>query len=73
MGLASIAGDYGAAVVLVMGVFLGSATWWFILVLVVGLLRGRFNSSMMLWVNIIAGLIITGFGVVALLSLIRFR
>jgi threonine/homoserine/homoserine lactone efflux protein len=73
MGLVNTAGDYGAAVVLVMGVFLGSATWWFILVLVVGLLRGRFNSSMMRWVNIIAGLIITGFGVVALLSLIRFR
>ena len=73
MGLVNTAGDYGAAVVLVMGVFLGSATWWFILVLVVGLLRGRFNSSMMLWVNIIAGLIITGFGVVALLSLIQIR
>jgi threonine/homoserine/homoserine lactone efflux protein len=73
MGLVNTAGDYGAAVVLVMGVFLGSATWWFILVLVVGLLRGRFNSSMMRWVNIIAGLIITGFGVVALLSLIQIR
>jgi threonine/homoserine/homoserine lactone efflux protein len=73
MGLVNTAGDYGAAVALVMGVFLGSATWWFILVLVVGLLRGRFNSSMMRWVNIIAGLFITGFGVVAILSLIRIR
>jgi threonine/homoserine/homoserine lactone efflux protein len=55
MGLVNTAGDYGAAVVLVMGGFLG------------------FNSPMMLWVNIIAGLIITGFGVVALLSLIQIR
>lgn len=73
MGLANTGGDYGSAVILVMGVFLGSATWWFILVLVVGILRGRFNSAMMRWVNIIAGAIITGFGVVALLSLIQIK
>lgn len=70
MGLASTGGDYGSAVILVVGVFLGSASWWLILVGVVGILRGRFKPSMLRWVNIIAGLIITGFGVVALLSLI---
>ena len=70
MGLANTAGDYSSAVILVLGVFFGSATWWFILVLGVGILRARFNPSMLRWVNIIAGVIITGFGVVALLSLI---
>ena len=70
MGLASTGGDYGSAVFLVMGVFLGSAAWWFILVGGVGIMRGRFNSSMLRWVNILSGIIITGFGLVALLSLI---
>lgn len=70
MGLAGTGGDYSAAVILVLGVFLGSTSWWFILVGGVGIMRGRFNSSMLRWVNILSGIIITGFGLIALLSLI---
>lgn len=70
MGLASTGGDYGAAVILVLGVFLGSVSWWLILVGGVGVLRGRFKPSILRWVNILSGIIITGFGMVALLSLV---
>ena len=70
MGLVSTDGDYGSAVILVLGVFFGSALWWFILVGGVSFFRERFNASMLRWVNIISGVIITAFGLVALLSLI---
>ncbi|MCK4899999.1 MAG: LysE family transporter [Anaerolineales bacterium] len=70
MGLVSTDGDYGSAVILVLGVFFGSALWWFILVAGVSIFRERFNASMLRWVNIISGVIITAFGLVALLSLI---
>jgi threonine/homoserine/homoserine lactone efflux protein len=52
---------------LVVGVFVGSASWWLLLSSVVGLLRDRFNSSWMRWVNRLAGVIILGFGVAAFL------
>jgi arginine exporter protein ArgO len=69
LGVASASGDYVSAVVLVLGVFLGSALWWLILSGGVGLFRARFNSHWLRWVNRISGVIITGFGLLALLSL----
>jgi len=69
LGLASSSGDYSSAAMLVLGVFCGSAAWWLLLSGIVGFLRDRFNFSIMLWVNRISGLIITGFGVFALTSL----
>ncbi len=68
MGLASGAGDYASAATLVAGVFLGSASWWFILSGGVSLFRSRFNLQAMKWVNRISGAIILGFGLLALLS-----
>jgi threonine/homoserine/homoserine lactone efflux protein len=61
-------GDYGAASVLVLGVFCGSALWWLCLSGAVSLLRGRFDASLMLWVNRASGVIISAFGVAALAS-----
>ena len=69
LGLASAAGSYTSAVILVLGVFLGSATWWFLLSGGVGLLRDRFNTQGLLWVNRVSGLIITIFGIIALTNL----
>lgn len=58
--------DYGAAALLVGGVFLGSAAWWLTLSLLVGALRSRFDSRALLWVNRLSGVIILGFGAAAL-------
>lgn len=69
LGLASSTGSYTAAGVLVAGVFLGSALWWLLLSGGVGLLRDRFSTAGLLWVNRISGIIITGFGVLALVSM----
>jgi threonine/homoserine/homoserine lactone efflux protein len=65
--LADTGGDYVAAVALVAGVFLGSATWWLTLSGVVGSVRGRFSARWMRWVNRLAGVVIFSFGAVALI------
>jgi len=69
LGVASASGNYVSAGVLVLGVFIGSALWWFALSGVVGVLRHKFDSHGLRWVNRISGFIITGFGLLALLSL----
>jgi threonine/homoserine/homoserine lactone efflux protein len=62
--LAETDGNYTTASTMVLGVFLGSATWWFTLSFVVGLLRDRFNTSWKIWINRIAGMIIFSFGII---------
>jgi threonine/homoserine/homoserine lactone efflux protein len=69
LGLANTNGSYASALILVLGVFLGSALWWLLLVGGVGLFRSKFNTQGLLWVNRISGTIITVFGVVALIGL----
>jgi threonine/homoserine/homoserine lactone efflux protein len=70
LGLASAEGSYASAGILVLGVFAGSALWWLMLSGGVSLLRSKFDARRLEWVNRISGVIITGFGVVALLSLV---
>jgi threonine/homoserine/homoserine lactone efflux protein len=69
LGVASARGDYASAGVLVLGVFMGSALWWLILSGGVSLFRARFDPHRLRWVNRISGVIIAGFGLLALLSL----
>jgi threonine/homoserine/homoserine lactone efflux protein len=69
LGLAGSSGDYASAAILVLGVFLGSALWWFTLSGGVGFFREKFNADAMQWVNRISGAIIIAFGVVALVSI----
>lgn len=69
LGLASTGGNYVSAGLLVLGVFTGSALWWFFLSGAVGALRVKFNAGGLRWVNRISGLVITAFGLLALLSL----
>ena len=68
-GVADASRSYVSASVLVLGVFTGSALWWLVLSGSVGLFRTRFDPRGLHWVNRISGLIITGFGLFALLSL----
>ena len=70
LGVGGAGGNYVSAAVLVLGVFIGSALWWFILSGVVSVFRTKFNPHKLRWVNRISGIIITGFGLIALLSLI---
>lgn len=69
LGLTNTTGGYASALILVLGVFLGSASWWLLLSGGVGLFRDKFNTQGMVWVNRISGLIIIAFGAVALVGL----
>jgi threonine/homoserine/homoserine lactone efflux protein len=59
----------GTPMILVIGVFAGSAAWWLALSLGVGLMRERVSPNLMLWINRISGIVITIFGAVSLLSI----
>lgn len=66
LGVASTGGSFGAAGVLVAGVFIGSAAWWLILSGGVSLVRERFNLGVMRWVNRASGVVLLVFGALAL-------
>ncbi len=70
LGLAGDSGSYLSAGVLVSGVFFGSALWWLLLSGGFGIFRSKFNPTGLRWVNRISGAIITGFGLLALASVI---
>jgi threonine/homoserine/homoserine lactone efflux protein len=69
LGVGAASGDYAAAAVLVLGVFLGSAAWWLALSTAVSLLRSRITARSLVWVNRVSGAIILAFGAAALASL----
>ncbi|HEY8068170.1 MAG TPA: LysE family transporter [Burkholderiales bacterium] len=59
LGLAS-GSDYAAASLVVLGVFLGSASWWLILAAGAGWLRGRIGPGLFRAINIVSGISILG-------------
>lgn len=70
LGLSTTGGDYGAASLLVLGVFSGSALWWLLLSGMAGLVGLRLKGGGLGWLNRISGIIIAGFGLLALFSLV---
>lgn len=71
-GVAHTHGSYWYTVFLVTGVFCGSALWWLILSSIVSLFHGRFESTGLTLINRISGVLISGFGLVILLSLVLY-
>ena len=55
---------------LVMGVFIGSAIWWLLLALITGIVRTRLQTKYYLWVNKISGLILTSFALIIFFTLL---
>ena len=70
LGLAAGAGGYRPAVLMVLGVFLGSAFWWLLLSTGVGFFRSALTRRGLRWINRLAGTIIAAFGIGALASLL---
>jgi hypothetical protein len=68
VGLGVTGGDAAGAAVLTLGVFLGSAAWWVVLVLVVGALRSRITPLWLRRINIASGLLIGVFAIAAIAS-----
>ena len=69
LGLGRSVGGSRPASVMVLGVFLGSALWWLILSVGVGLFRASLTPERLRWVNRGSGAIIAAFGIAALFSL----
>lgn len=67
LGLASASG-YLSAAALVLGVFLGSMSWWIVLTTAVRLLRTRLNDTLLRRVNLASGAVLTLFGALAVIS-----
>jgi len=70
LGLASSA-DYGAASLIVLGVFLGSAAWWIVLSAAAARLRERIGPRLARAINIVSGVSILGFAAWQLAELLR--
>ncbi|HET7169698.1 MAG TPA: LysE family transporter [Candidatus Limnocylindrales bacterium] len=66
IGLGIRGDDAAGAAALTLGVFAGSAAWWIGLVLVVGLLRTRLTPAALRRINVVSGLLIGAFAIVAL-------
>ncbi|GAB4546032.1 MAG: LysE family transporter [Anaerolineae bacterium] len=70
LGIANTPGDYLSSGLLVTGVFLGSAMWWLALTSGASLVLGKFSISRWRWINRISGLVLVGFGAMALIGLV---
>jgi len=68
LGFGGAVHDAVAGVALVAGIFAGSALWWFLLSGGVSLVRRRFDTRALVWVNRVSGTVILIFGIVALAS-----
>jgi threonine/homoserine/homoserine lactone efflux protein len=69
LGAGSESASYVSAALLVLGVFIGSTIWWVILSSGVNVFRTKFSPQRLSWLNRISGIIITAFGLIALLRL----
>ena len=69
-GLGVTSGATGDAALVVVGVLLGSTTWWIVLTTVIGTLRTRVTSAWIHRINIVSGVIIGAFAIVAIGSVV---
>jgi len=69
LGIGAASG-WAGALIIVAGVFAGSLAWWMLLTVVLGGVRHRLSPGVMRAINIASGLLIVGFGLAALISLI---
>jgi threonine/homoserine/homoserine lactone efflux protein len=69
LGAGTAGGGTATALLLVLGVLLGSALWWLLLTGVVGLARSRVTPERLRWVNRLSGVVLLAFGAVALVGL----
>lgn len=66
LGLGVGSPNVTGALIITLGVFLGSAVWWLILSLTSSLFRDKINAKTSVWLNKLSGSVIFGFGVFAL-------
>jgi threonine/homoserine/homoserine lactone efflux protein len=62
-GLGLVSSDYGTAALVVLGVFLGSASWWIALAAGADWLRSHMGPKLLRAINFVSGLSILGFAI----------
>lgn len=70
LGMGGAQTGIASAVALVIGVFVGSALWWLALSLVIGTIRDRIHATAFRWINRISGVMLSVFGLVAIIELL---
>jgi threonine/homoserine/homoserine lactone efflux protein len=70
-GLGLVTGDYGTAALVVLGVFLGSATWWTLLAAGAGWLRDRAGPRLFRAINLVSGTSLLAFAIWQLTRVLR--
>ncbi|HMK50875.1 MAG TPA: LysE family transporter [Thermodesulfobacteriota bacterium] len=69
LGVPGSDGNLTPIIALVLGIFIGSTLWWFFVSNSIHFFRRKKTDLELKWVNGISGILITGFGLVILLSL----
>jgi threonine/homoserine/homoserine lactone efflux protein len=69
-GLGVTRGATGDAMLVVIGVLLGSTTWWVVLTTVVGTLRARVTPAWIHRINLVSGCLIGAFAILAIASVL---
>ncbi len=69
LGLTEQRGVYWNTILLISGIFFGSAIWWLLLSEGITLFRKKISQNMMIWVNRFAGSVIALLGLLALITL----
>ena len=62
--------SFAQAMTLVIGVFLGATAWWISLSTAVQLMHHKLSDGQLLWINRTTGILLIGFSIVMLLSLL---
>jgi threonine/homoserine/homoserine lactone efflux protein len=70
LGELGLVAGWGLAALFAAGIFLGSVVWWLILITGVNMLRSRFRVEMLTRLSKITAVVIVGFGVWVLISLL---
>ena len=71
LGIVSEGAGITSSLVATGGVFIGAATWWYILITLVDIFRAKFRLKQLWWINKISGALIFGLGAVALIGIVR--
>jgi threonine/homoserine/homoserine lactone efflux protein len=66
INISAASGDYAAAGVLVLGVFIGAALWWLCLALGVGVIRHRVDEPVLRWIARGSAGLVIAFGIYTL-------
>lgn len=66
LGIVEDNANYKEALMIVAGVFLGSLAWWLILCSSISSMRHKLSQSVLVWINRLSGMILSGFGLLAI-------